>query len=318
MKNSITFLFAACIILNFLACTSNETTNSNTENKAAAEVIEEKIESRTYTPEPANNSSESNVEEQYNGGSHPVHEVPGPDNQMKDEQSSIPTTDSEVQVNYPYVALKTIGGNHTTEMEFEIRGDLVAGQLFYNGNRIRILVLGKKVQNTFYLKEYDKYGNIVGNITLTSNDQLTKWSGEWSSADYENPIKMKCSIRGIDEKIKFFHPLNTANLSGTWGYKQGKNQGKGEMQVYKSNEIYKVNFSNLGSSPSNHIAAIEEATVSNPNPNRLIYDENDDEFMNCKFEIVFYHNFAVVSFLDDRYECGFGMQATVEGFYIKK
>jgi len=208
-----------------------------------------------------------------------------------------------------------IGKNIPATLSYYVKDGIINGELIYTGakNPAPIKVLGMKNENTFQLYEFEKDGNITG--TWFGNDVTNNvFEGSWFSPTSRK--EMKIHLEALDGG-KFNDTIRTPQaIDGTYQYSLGKEGAVGNMEIHSlGKDSVIVSFSNVTDSPARNQAEMDSVHLAIKN-NKAIYSDSS-ETGSCKFSIRFCNGYAVVDYIDGKYECGFGNNAYVKGVYLK-
>ena len=208
-----------------------------------------------------------------------------------------------------------IGKNIPVTLSYYIKDNIINGELVYTGTKkpTPIKVLGMKSDNTFMLYEFEKDGHITG--TWFGNDVTkTIFEGSWFS-----PItgkELKIHLDALDGGAFNDTIRDTKSVDGMYQYMLGKEGAMGNLDVSRlGSDSVIVSFSNVTDSPARNQAVMDSVHLVLKN-NMAIYSDSS-EIGACKFNIRFCNGYAVVDYIDGKYECGFGNNAYVKGVYLK-
>ncbi len=191
------------------------------------------------------------------------------------------------------------------------------GELAYDSVGEPITILGTRLADSdFYvLHEFDPNGRVTGTLSFTYPGDGSIPDGHWDD------LSLTMRFVGIDPQGNVFDPLVRP---GTYGY-QFKPYGDdedccgaaGRMSLsHVIADSVTVEFENHRGAPSYNLAYLESTKLVLEG-NRAVFDGAGIEWMEeCAFEIVVYDGFAFVDYLDERWDCGFGMGAGVSGAYL--
>jgi hypothetical protein len=189
--------------------------------------------------------------------------------------------------------------------------DVIYGNVVYKKSGKPITVIGyRDGQSSFMLREFYKSNAITGSYSgsVISDGLISgRWYGGSKELDFE--IKRKEIINESVPKFK-------EDITGTYGYKfDGENGGAGEFSAGAKGDSVIYSFSCVTSGPAFNIASM--MAVSKLENNYVKY-KNKDENGLCEFDIFFIPDGAVVLHSNEGYECGFGLNASVQGIYFKE
>jgi hypothetical protein len=201
-------------------------------------------------------------------------------------------------------------------IHYSLRENLVIGEITYLNTKSKtpIKLIGTiEDDKSFRLLEFDKDGNITGIITGKPNGD--KFNGTWFSpkSRKEFSLNLNKSEKYIKSESK---TVNQKDIFGDYQYSYGEFTYSGEFNVEKiDNNHIAFEILSVGNGEAPPIAQIESDTIALEN-NSFTYKlpESDD----CEFKITFYKNFAYVEYLKGNCDGQFGMNATIEGIFIKQ
>ncbi len=100
---------------------------------------------------------------------------------------------------------------------------------------------------------------------------------------------------------------------GVYRYGYSEEGHQGYFVVKKINATTaQIEFQNVTAAPAYNQATVDEVKLPIKN-NQIVYKMQK----NCVFRIRFYNDVAVVHYINDQYDCLFGMNATVDGIYLR-
>ena len=209
-----------------------------------------------------------------------------------------------------------IGENIPVALELSQQGELIAGTITYRSSGEPIRVLGRKYLDDegYFLQELLPDGTVSGYMTIQVTDGVVA-NSTWGDA----PLELV--LVGIDSNFTSFDPLLRP---GVYEYAHAPfGEGdepccgpRGTMTLDEpSDRAVAVEFENVNGGPGFNVAFLPP-TAMQLEGNRAIYDRIEDDYIDCEFEVVVFDGFAFVDYLNNRFDCGFGHNATVSGFYI--
>lgn len=191
-------------------------------------------------------------------------------------------------------------------------GDFIRGEISYGGAPITLL--GRKYPaGGYFLHEFGPDGNVSGTLILptVTNDSIV---GTWDD------LPLTLELTDVGTTPFFFDPLVRP---GNYVYGFGPFEGddpccgpRGLLQISNVTEsTVTIRFDNTTSGPAYNLASIY--TIEIPlEKNVARFDLINSIHPNCAFDITIFDGFAFVQYVDDRFECGFGNAASVEGIYV--
>lgn len=205
----------------------------------------------------------------------------------------------------------TIGKQTKASIWFEQKDSVVVGEITYLKTNKPIKLRGTVSREQGYrLLEFEPSGNITGIITGTIKDSL--FSGDWFSPKTRKELPLVLKLKSSFTAHKAV--IGTPTIyEGIYRYGYSKDGYQGYLAVNRINaNTAQLEFQNVTSAPAYNLATVDPVKVSVQN-NQIIYKMDK----NCVFKIRFYNDIAVVDYLNDQYECGFGNNASVDGVYLR-
>jgi len=201
-------------------------------------------------------------------------------------------------------------------LNFWYEGDLALGEIIYQDSpgKTPIEVYGRiGSDGELRLMEFERSGNISGIIKTIPTDQSLY--GTWFSPKSRKEFPIALQRRESTKKI-VDSKINISNIPGKYKYQYGPGGAGGELNVLsvKENTVeFNIEAHTGGGSPN--LANVENAKAV-LNGNMLIYKipGSDD----CEFKIEFFKRFASISYTQGNCNGEFGMNATVEGIFLKQ
>lgn len=227
------------------------------------------------------------------------------------------SSDSVVVADDPFSGIQAWQGNldgkYPVLMWYKEINGVLQGSLFYTDQKRSepIRLVGSSVNGEHRLTEYLPNGNISGFWQLTPTRNSIE--GEWVHPTSDK--RLSVSLIDIDTAVVVEGLKPGADVSGEYRYDINKLDGpSGYMSVTQSGDKIVVNFDNVTGAPAHNMARIENDTLTLDNHTAVHYST---DYGACKFRIRFYDGFAVVDYLEDMVDCGFGHNAYVSGTYIR-
>jgi hypothetical protein len=206
----------------------------------------------------------------------------------------------------------TMDGKIEVVMTLHGLGDIVRGTITYKKSGKPIIVLGTwNEDGTFFLREYQPDGSVSGILSGNAGDG--KMVGTWSSPTSEKELKLALNQEG-DVAADTKWPFEAKNIGGEYSYSYGEDGGAGSLSASVVGQKVKFSINCVTGAPAFRIADVEESEGELVN-NEVRYKMPD---FDCEFVIQFFDGFAAISHIDEKYDCGFGMGAGIEGMYLKK
>lgn len=205
-----------------------------------------------------------------------------------------------------------IDGRYPVLMWYRIFDDVVSGYLFYTENKSgdSIRIIGHTRDSLARILEVWPDGHVSGiwNMELHASSAEGTWYAPGTGKEYN------ASLMHIDTAVTIQDIKAEDELTGRYEYSYGDNGARGILKVLQQGDTVTIGFDNVTGAPARNLAVLD-ATPLPLKGNEAVYSVND--YGNCSVRIRFYHNFAVVNYIDNRNRCGFGHNATVDGIYFK-
>jgi hypothetical protein len=205
-----------------------------------------------------------------------------------------------------------LDGKIEVELQLFGKGEDVRGTITYKKSGKPIIVIGKKhPDGTFYLRELQPDGNITGVMSCTEVGK--KLSGSWYAPNTDKELKLE--LEATAQQAGANWPYSPKRIDGEYHYHYGEEGPVGYLKVEaRGDDEVTFEFNCITSAPGRNMAMIDptEGTVVD---GVLSYKFPD---LDCAFEIRFYDGFAIVSYVNEQYQCEFGHNASIEGEFLKR
>lgn len=201
-------------------------------------------------------------------------------------------------------------------LHYTIDSNLVEGEITYLNTKGRkpIRLLGTIEEDQSYrLLEFDQTGNITGIIEGQPNG--AHFRGSWYSPQTAKELSLSLSRADttLEEHRK---KLQRVEVFGDYHYQYGEDGYSGELQIKKlagnTVEFYILSLTNVERGPN--IAEVPKDTVVLQG-NSFTYRMPESD--SCEFKVRFYRDFAFVQYTKGYCSGQFGLNATVDGIYLK-
>ncbi|MGU3375734.1 hypothetical protein [Chryseobacterium sp. M5A1_1a] len=202
------------------------------------------------------------------------------------------------------------------ELTFSVSKNVVLGQIIYVKTKEKkpIKIIGALNSGNYYLlKEFGNDGNISGTIdAVLKNGKL---EGDWSSTKSDKVYSLALYIQPkVQPKPEILLPTPSYNFAGTYTYQYGEKGYQGSISIKKiKDHTYSYEIGSVTSDPGRNIAdASGEVMIKN---NQFTIEINQS----CAFLVEFYHGFLTITSTNSGQmtDCEFGLNATLEGTYLK-
>jgi hypothetical protein len=232
--------------------------------------------------------------------------------------STLPTTNtgSKEKSNKEICWTGTLNGKTPVFIHYQLDSNLIVGEITYlnTKDKLPIRLLGTIADDkSFRLLEFDKTGNITGIIEGTP--KVNEFNGSWVSPRTKKELEMKLLPKDtLISSPSIMPDLN--NIFGEYHYQYGVNGYSGDIKISKVSEgkaaFHILSLTNIERGPN--IAEVEKDTIAFPS-NNFIYKIPDSD--DCEFKVTFYKGFAHINYTKGYCESQFGLNATIEGIYLK-
>lgn len=208
-----------------------------------------------------------------------------------------------------------LNGKTPVFIHYQIDGEVIVGEITYlnTQNKLPITLLGTiDTENNYRILEFEKSGNITGVITGKPTDGAFK--GSWFSPKTRKELALnlvKKDTALASKKIE----TNINDLFGRYHYQYSEAGYQGDLEIKKlpgSKAVFGI--TSVTGEPARNLAQIDDDTIDLKTTN-FTYKLTDTE--ECEFKVKFYKGFAVVQYTQGVCSGQFGMNATVEGIYLK-
>lgn len=201
-------------------------------------------------------------------------------------------------------------------IQYQLVNNLVIGEITYMNTRDKqpIKLIGTVEENKIYrLFEFDETGNITGIIEGTPTQKI--FNGSWFSPSTKKELEM--NLLPKDTLIYSASIMPEPNLVfGDYHYQYGKNGYNGHFKFNDAGggkaAFNIVSLTNIERGPN--IAEVEQDTID-LSDNYFVYTIPDSD--DCEFKVTFYKSFAYINYTRGDCENEFGLNATIEGIYLK-
>lgn len=208
-----------------------------------------------------------------------------------------------------------LNGKTPVFIHYQIDGNIIVGEITYlnTKGKVPITLLGTiEEDNSYRILEFEKSGNITGVITGKPTDGAFK--GSWFSPKTRKELTLnlvKKDTALASKKIE----TNVDDLFGRYHYQYSEAGYQGDLEIKKlPNSKAVFGITSVTGEPARNLAQIDDDTIDLKTTN-FTYKLTDTE--DCEFKVKFYKGFAVVQYTQGVCSGQFGMNATIEGIYMK-
>jgi len=190
----------------------------------------------------------------------------------------------------------------------------MAGQIQYQGESIELLGWGNPFSG-YYLHQFDPGGKVDGTFQaprLPEGTMAALWQGQ----------VLDLTFVGSEDRTRDL--FDKAMRPGVYRYSFGPFGDdpdgccgpSGFLEITEvTDETATVEIMNTTRGPAFNQAVIEATTIPRDG-NIARFERSGDIASDCAFDVEVFSDFASVSYVDDRYDCGFGFSAGVNGLYL--
>ena len=208
-----------------------------------------------------------------------------------------------------------LNGKTPVFMHYQLDGNLVVGEITYlnTKNKLPITILGTiEDDHSYRILEFEKSGNITGIITGKPTDGT--FTGSWFSPKTKKELVLNL-VKKDTAVISKHTEAKLDDIFGHYHYQYGDAGYQGDLEIKKLPDSKAVfGITSVTGEPARNLAQIDEDTISLKTTG-FTYKLSDAE--DCEFRVKFYKGFAVVQYTQGACSGQFGMNATVEGIYVK-
>lgn len=239
--------------------------------------------------------------------------------------TTLPTADSP-SANVEHTAWAgTIDGDIPISMWLAEQDGHIRGELVYDRVGEPITLLGRRHDDGFVVvREFAPDGRVTGTLSFVDDgERADSVEGRWDELqlvlEYVGPPEYE--FRFDPEFVAGVYTFQFApfgeNVDGfdepAWG-------ASGWMRVQTIGPRILIEIQNTRGAPGYNLAVIDQTDVLLVGHNTLVFDSDhmwsDHDAADCAFEITAYAGFAFIDHVDERWDCGFGAGAGVEGAYL--
>ncbi len=195
------------------------------------------------------------------------------------------------------------------------------GEITYSSVGQAIAVLGThNSENELYvLREFGPDGRVSGTMSFNDPAAGAAIDGRWFGAG--NDLQLTANFDGVDDQVYFFDPLVRSGHY-VYSYPPFPDDDEccgpvGDLTLTDLGDgTASVEFENNRGGPSFNQALFGPNTIDLTD-NRVLFDgAADGIYEDCGFEITVFDGFAFVEHVDERFNCGFGNAAGIQGAYL--
>jgi hypothetical protein len=201
-------------------------------------------------------------------------------------------------------------------IHYQLDSNIIVGEITYlnTKDKLPIRLLGTIEEGKSYrLLEFDKTGNITGVIEGTPTEN--EFNGSWVSPRTKKELEMKLLPKDTLINCPSIKP-DPNQIFGAYHYQYGENGYNGDFELSKIGDgktaFHILSLTNVERGPN--IAEVEKDTIAFSG-DKFIYKIPESD--NCEFKVTFYKGFVYVNYTKGYCESQFGLNATIDGIYLK-
>lgn len=200
-------------------------------------------------------------------------------------------------------------------IHYQIDSNLIIGEITYlnTKEKLPIRLLGTIEDDKSYrLLEFEKSGNITGIITGVPTDKT--FNGSWFSPKTRKKLVLNL-VRKDTVITSSTMDTKLQDIFGHYHYQYSEAGYQGDFEINKlPNSKAVFGITSVTEAPGRNIAQINDDTI-NLSASHFIYKLPDTD--DCEFEVKFYKGFAFIKYTKGFCEGQFGMNATIDGIFLK-
>ncbi|WP_160138765.1 hypothetical protein [Chryseobacterium sp. c4a] len=208
-----------------------------------------------------------------------------------------------------------VNGKTPVFIHYQIDGDIIVGEITYlnTKNKLPITLIGTlEADHSYRILEFEKSGNITG--VITGKPTEGNFKGSWFSPKTRKELVLdlvKKDTALVSKEIE----TKREDLFGRYHYQYSEAGYQGDLEIKKLPDSKAVfGITSVTGDPGRNIAQIDDDTISLTTTNFTYKLPDTDD---CEFKVKFYKGFAVVQYTQGVCSGQFGMNATIEGIYLK-
>lgn len=203
-----------------------------------------------------------------------------------------------------------IGNKTKASITITESDSVLIGSITYTSTNRPIFLRGKILDNSQYrLLEFDKKGAISGIIMCSIRGKLLE--GTWYSPINKKELKILMNLQSKKPKNVSSARINP---TGNYSFNYGKDGPTGWLGIERvGKDSLEIQFNNVTGGPGYSEATVEPVKL--PILNNKVYYQHSP---GCSIRIRFIADIALVDYENEQRECSFGLNASLEGIYLKE
>lgn len=192
------------------------------------------------------------------------------------------------------------------------QGDFILGEITFADNGTTRTLAGTRLGEGVILREFAQDGRVLRTFTATSF-----WNGNFEELAAGNaPVNI--TLDGIiEDEAVFSGGISDGSYRYAFGPFEGENLGPfGDLSLTNvTANSGTVEILALTGGPAYNHATITPTEVAIFG--RAARYEEQDDWLDCSFDIVAFGDVIFVEYINERWDCGFGHNASVAGVYVR-
>ena len=208
----------------------------------------------------------------------------------------------------------TINARTPVFLHYKQHGEILTGEIIYLDTKDKkpISLIGTMdTDSTFRLLEFERSGNITGIISGRPAGNI--FMGRWFSPKRRRELSL--SLTKKDSLVVSDNAdAQTQDIFGSYHYQFSENGYIGYMEIKKLPGSRAAFGITSLTGPAGNVAQVEDDTIILKDTRFVYAIPNTDD---CEFEVRFFKGFVYIKYTKGACEDQFGMNATIEGIYLK-
>ena len=209
----------------------------------------------------------------------------------------------------------TLNGKTPVFIHYQLDSNLIVGEITYlnTKDKLPITLLGTIEDDKSYrLLEFEKDGNITGIITGLPKENV--FNGSWFSPKTRKEITLSL-IKKDTAIYSSITDVQFQDIFGHYHYQYSEAGYQGDFEIKKlSNSKVSFGITSVTGEPGRNVAQIDDDTITLTTTHFIYKLPFTDS---CEFEVKFYKGFTFIKYTKGFCDGQFGMNATIEGIFLK-